>query len=66
MYVITRPEQLMSAMINAMRVLTDTANCGTAVISLKEHRTGTARPRPGGEPYRGSLRYFETRKERQR
>ena len=23
----------MSAMVNAMRVLTDTANCGTAVIS---------------------------------
>ena len=33
---ITRPEQLMTALINAMRVLTDTADCGTAVISLPQ------------------------------
>ena len=31
---IARPEQLMSAMINAMRVLTDTANAGAVCISL--------------------------------
>ncbi len=31
---ITRPEQIMSAMINAMRVLTDQANCGAVCISL--------------------------------
>lgn len=37
---ITRPEQLMPAMINAMRVLTDTANCGTAVISLPQDVQG--------------------------
>lgn len=37
---ITRPEQLMSAMVNAMRVLTDTANCGTAVISLPQDVQG--------------------------
>ena len=37
---ISRPEQLMSAMVNAMRVLTDTANCGTAVISLPQDVQG--------------------------
>lgn len=37
---ITRPEQLMTAMINAMRVLTDTADCGTAVISLPQDVQG--------------------------
>ncbi len=37
---VTRPEQLMSAMINAMRVLTDTANCGTAVISMPQDVQG--------------------------
>lgn len=37
---ITRPEQLMSALINAMRVLTDTANCGTAVISMPQDVQG--------------------------
>lgn len=37
---ITRPEQLMSAMVNAMRVLTDTANCGTVVISLPQDVQG--------------------------
>ena len=31
---ITRPEQLMSAMINAMRALTDTANAGAVAICL--------------------------------
>ncbi len=31
---VARPEQLMSAMINAMRVLTDTANTGAVCISL--------------------------------
>lgn len=37
---VSRPEQLMSAMINAMRVLTDTAHCGTAVISLPQDVQG--------------------------
>ena len=37
---VSRPEQLMSAMVNAMRVLTDTANCGTAVISLPQDVQG--------------------------
>lgn len=37
---VTRPEQLMSALINAMRVLTDTADCGTAVISLPQDVQG--------------------------
>ena len=37
---ISRPEQVMSAMVNAMRVLTDTANCGTAVISLPQDVQG--------------------------
>lgn len=37
---ITRPEQVMSALINAMRVLTDTADCGTAVISLPQDVQG--------------------------
>ena len=31
---ITRPEQLMSAMINAMRALTDTANAGAVCVAL--------------------------------
>ena len=31
---ITRPEQLMSAMINAMRVLTDSANTGAVCVSI--------------------------------
>ncbi|MBO5066352.1 MAG: 3D-(3,5/4)-trihydroxycyclohexane-1,2-dione acylhydrolase (decyclizing) [Clostridia bacterium] len=31
---VMRPEQLMSAMINAMRVLTDTANTGAVCVSL--------------------------------
>ena len=37
---ISRPEQLMTAMVNAMRVLTDTANCGTAVISMPQDVQG--------------------------
>ncbi|MDO4270734.1 MAG: thiamine pyrophosphate-binding protein, partial [Eubacteriales bacterium] len=37
---VSRPEQLMSALVNAMRVLTDTANCGTAVISLPQDVQG--------------------------
>lgn len=37
---IARPEQLMPAMVNAMRVLTDTANCGTVVISLPQDVQG--------------------------
>lgn len=37
---VTRPEQLMTALINAMRVLTDTANCGTAVVSLPQDVQG--------------------------
>ncbi len=31
---ITRPEQVMSALMNAMRTLTDTANCGAVCIAL--------------------------------
>jgi 3D-(3,5/4)-trihydroxycyclohexane-1,2-dione acylhydrolase (decyclizing) len=37
---ISRPEQLMSAMVNAMRVLTDPADCGTAVISMPQDVEG--------------------------
>ncbi|MGE4549049.1 MAG: 3D-(3,5/4)-trihydroxycyclohexane-1,2-dione acylhydrolase (decyclizing) [Intestinibacillus sp.] len=37
---VTRPEQLMPALVNAMRVLTDTANCGTAVVSLPQDVQG--------------------------
>jgi 3D-(3,5/4)-trihydroxycyclohexane-1,2-dione acylhydrolase (decyclizing) len=37
---IARPEQLMPAMVNAMRVLTDPANCGTAVISMPQDVEG--------------------------
>ncbi|MBS7009880.1 3D-(3,5/4)-trihydroxycyclohexane-1,2-dione acylhydrolase (decyclizing) [Anaerostipes sp.] len=37
---VTRPEQVMSALINAMRVLTDSADCGTAVISLPQDVQG--------------------------
>ena len=31
---VARPEQLMSAMLNAMRALTDTGNCGAVCVSL--------------------------------
>jgi 3D-(3,5/4)-trihydroxycyclohexane-1,2-dione acylhydrolase (decyclizing) len=37
---ISRPEQLMTAMINAMRVLTDSSNCGTACIALPQDVQG--------------------------
>ncbi|MBQ7638124.1 MAG: 3D-(3,5/4)-trihydroxycyclohexane-1,2-dione acylhydrolase (decyclizing) [Clostridia bacterium] len=37
---ITRPEQIMSAMINAMRVLTDTANTGAVAIALSQDVEG--------------------------
>ena len=37
---ISRPEQLMSAMINAMRVLTDTAETGAVCISLPQDVEG--------------------------
>ncbi len=37
---VSRPEQVMSAMINAMRVLTDTANCGAVCISLPQDVQG--------------------------
>ena len=37
---IVRPEQLMSAMVNAMRVLTDTANTGAVCISLPQDVEG--------------------------
>lgn len=37
---ISRPEMLMSAMVNAMRVLTDPADCGTAVISMPQDVEG--------------------------
>ena len=37
---ITRPEQLMSAMMNAMRVLTDTAETGAVCISLPQDVEG--------------------------
>lgn len=37
---ISRPEMLMTAMINAMRVLTDTANCGAVCISLPQDVQG--------------------------
>ena len=37
---IARPETLMPAMINAMRVLTDTANCGAVVISMPQDVQG--------------------------
>ena len=37
---VNRPEQLMPALINAMRVLTDSANCGTAVVSLPQDVQG--------------------------
>lgn len=37
---ITRPEQLMSAMVNAMRVLTNTADTGAVVIALPQDVQG--------------------------
>ncbi len=37
---ISRPEQLMSALVNAMRVLTDTAACGAVCISIPQDVQG--------------------------
>ena len=37
---ITRPEQVMSALINAMRTLTDTSNCGAVCIALCQEVEG--------------------------
>ncbi len=37
---ITRPEQVMSALINAMRVLTDTSQCGAVCVSLPQDIQG--------------------------
>lgn len=37
---VVRPEQLMSAMLNAMRVLTDTANAGAVCIALPQDVEG--------------------------
>lgn len=37
---VSRPEQVMSAMINAMRVLTDNANCGAVCVSLPQDVQG--------------------------
>ncbi len=37
---VSRPEQVMSALINAMRVLTDTANCGAVCVSLPQDVQG--------------------------
>lgn len=37
---VSRPEMLMSAMVNAMRVLTDTADCGAVTISLPQDVQG--------------------------
>lgn len=39
---ITRPEQLMSAMVNAMRVLTDPADTGAVTICLPQDVQGEA------------------------
>lgn len=44
---VSRPEQLMSAMINAMRVLTDTANTGAVSISLPQDVGGESFDFPG-------------------
>ncbi len=37
---VSRPEQLMTALVNSMRVLTDPANCGTAVVSIPQDVQG--------------------------
>ena len=37
---VNRPEQLMSAMINAMRVLTDSENTGAVTIALPQDVQG--------------------------
>ncbi|MDE7298916.1 MAG: 3D-(3,5/4)-trihydroxycyclohexane-1,2-dione acylhydrolase (decyclizing) [Lachnospiraceae bacterium] len=50
---IARPEQLMSAMVNAMRVLTDTAETGAVCISLPQD--------VGGEGYDFPEEFFKKR-----
>lgn len=50
---ISRPGQLMSAMMNAMRVLTDTAETGAVCISLPQD--------VGGEPYDFPEEFFRRR-----
>lgn len=50
---VSRPEQLMSAMINAMRVLTDTANAGAVCVSLPQD--------VGGESYDFPESFLEKR-----
>ncbi len=50
---IARPQQLMSAMINAMRVLTDTAETGAVCISLPQD--------VGGEAYDFPEEFFQKR-----
>lgn len=37
---VSRPEQLMTALINAMRALTDTANCGAVCVALPQDVQG--------------------------
>ena len=44
---INRPEQVMTDMISAMRVLTDTANTGAVAISLPAGRSGGSIRLPG-------------------
>ncbi len=50
---ISRPEQLMSALINAMRALTDTANAGAVCLSLPQD--------VGGESYEYPESFFSKR-----
>ncbi len=50
---VSRPEQLMSAMLNAMRVLTDTANTGAVCIAICQDVEG--------ESYDYPERFFEKR-----
>lgn len=50
---VSRPEQLLSAMINAMRALTDTANAGAVCISLPQD--------VGGESFDFPESFFEKR-----
>ena len=45
---ITRPEQLMSAMINAMRCLTDTSNAGAVCVALSQDVEGESDDFPEG------------------
>ncbi|MBQ6065839.1 MAG: 3D-(3,5/4)-trihydroxycyclohexane-1,2-dione acylhydrolase (decyclizing) [Clostridia bacterium] len=50
---VARPEQVMSALLNAMRALTDTANCGAVCISLCQDVEG--------ESYDFPERFFQKR-----